>query len=194
MTDAAESWRSADPYAEALRDELANTRERIASFLHSGDQILTLLVTIAVGAGAALAARPSSIVAVLVPFGLVIPTAYTVRLNALIQHLGGYRKALEVQLNERLPHPVYVWEARIAPIVKRPTSQVTQAVFVVVWGGLVAVAAISFSRAEWPRVWLIPLLAAYTAVIVLAAVGIRKGNALFDETYDATMAALNPGA
>lgn len=179
---------------DALRSELQHTREQIATFLRSGDQILTLLVTIVLGSIVALSASFSAPVAVVVPLGLLIPGLYAIRLNALIQHLGGYRKALEEQLNLNLSPPAYIWESTVAPLIKHPKKANAHGILAAVWLGAVALASASVIHEDWSAWWVAPVVAAYSLVALALAAGVRQGDDLFDDTYQIAVIALSSGA
>lgn len=181
-----------DRRREALQSELAHVREQISGFLRSGDQVLTIFVTIVIALVIGLSSHYSTTIAVLAPLVLIVPGAYTVRLNALIQHLGGYRKALEERLNDELGDGVYFWEAAIAPIVKRPTTLASQAAFAMLWITLVSAAVVSVAWSDWSLWWLLPLTIAYSAVVVVVGAGVLAGNRLFERTYLATKEAISP--
>lgn len=181
----------AKQYADALRDEIASTRDQISGYLRSGDQIAALLVTIILAAAAALATHFSWLIAVTSPFGLFVPGLYVVRQNSLIQHLGGYRKALEEISNVGLPKPVFIWEAKVAPLVKGPTMRSAFIILFLVWLSLTGLATLSTLRAGWNLGWLAPLAVGYGLCIAVVGVGLRRGNALFGEAYDVAIASLD---
>lgn len=147
---------------------------------------MALFSAVVVAIVATLAGDYSPVLAVLAPFALVVPGLFAVRLNSLIQHLGGYRKAVEEEINRALPAAVYIWESDIAPLVKRPTVRATRAMFVAMWLALVSVAVVTVVRGDGTLWVLPPLVVAYSLIVAAVAAGIRQGNRLFDSTHRAT--------
>ena len=144
MTDVAFDERRHD----ALQDELDHARSAIHDFLRSGDQVFTVLMTIFLVGALTIARTRPEIVAVFLPMVLAVPGAYGLRLNALIQHLGGYCQAVEAELECLLAssgtkYRSRVWEDAVAPLVKQPASWFLGFVFTAVWLASVAAAGVA---------------------------------------------------
>jgi hypothetical protein len=168
----------------SLRAELEFTRKQIGEMLRAGDQVLAVVASLAVAVFVVSDVADPTLVAATIPFALLVPGAYALRLNALIQHLGGYRRALEEALNRELERDVHVWEIAVAPIIKTSISgSMLRVVLGALWIGAVGYALI---RLRWDGASLIAwtgLVAGYVAAGSMLALGWVKGLNMFEAAY-----------
>lgn len=181
---------------DALQNELDHARSAIHDFLRSGDQVFTVLVTIFLVGALTIARTRPEIVAVFLPMVLVVPGAYGLRLNALIQHLGGYCQAVEAELERLLAssgtrYRSRIWEDAVAPLVKQPASWFLGFVFTAVWLASVAAAGVALNHeAKWSGWWSVGAAAGYVVSALILGIGFRWGNQLFRKSLSISSAAL----
>jgi len=127
-----------DEESSILLAELDHVRKTIADLLKSGDQVLAVTAAAVGGIVLAFGNSHEKGLALILPLLLLIPLAYVTRLNGLIQHLGGYRKALEGQINALHGKVLLSWEADVAPLQKKSVNAyVLYGLVVCLWCALV---------------------------------------------------------
>jgi hypothetical protein len=176
-----------DDYEElrsSLMSELDYARETISQLLRSGDQLLTIVGTLAAAAFFAGHAYENAALRVTIPFILLIPAAFVLRLNALIQHLGGYRKGVEERLNALLKEDVFLWESDIVPVFKKShSSMLNIAVFGGVWLVSCIFACGNFSRTHLSNFATALLVFGYIGSAAAMTTSFIVGFRLFGRAY-----------
>lgn len=127
-----------DAESTILLAELDHVRKTIADLLKSGDQVLAVTAAAIGGIVLAFGNKNEKVLALILPLLLLIPLAYLTRLNGLIQHLGGYRKALEARINSLHGKILLPWEADVAPLQKKSVNAyVLYGLMICLWCALV---------------------------------------------------------
>src|SRR5205814_380620 len=106
--------------------------------------------------------------------------------NALIQHLGGYCKAIEDELDCALAgagtgYRTRVWENSVAPLVKRPASWFLVFVFGSAWLAAISVSGLVLNESRWSGWWSVVSGLGYVATAAVLVGGFSRGNRLFNE-------------
>lgn len=173
---------------QVLREELADCRTTLRELLKSGDQLLAVVVTIAAGVLALSDRSDLRIVLSGLPVALLGVATYVLRLNALIQHLGGYRMALEDALNREIGEAVLVWERRIAPQLKRSfSSSLNTAYFALVWLAALIAAFVAVIGSSWNPIACVAYLVFLGLWSTMLALAYFKGMRLFDAALSAAV-------
>lgn len=167
-----------------LKEELQHAQKTIVDFMKQGDQGLAALLTLLVAIVLLFERSRSDVVLIIFPFLLLIPAAYSLRLNALIQHLGGYRSAIEERLNEELGVDVYHWEASVAPVLKGSFASN----FLTALLGLFFVAscvngAMRMESVGWSVGMQVVIVLGYIACAIVLAAGFWQSLGLFGASY-----------
>jgi hypothetical protein len=171
---------------EYLMNELDHTRTRIGDLLKSGDQLLAIVGTLIAGLFFAVSAIDKIDLRLAAPFALLVPAAFVLRLNALIQHFGGYRKCLEERLNELLGKEVFCWESTIAPLLKKSYASLLSTITLgLVWAGSCAYALDALGQSHLGVAVKICLAGGYPLSGIALAAAQISGQRLFGRAYKA---------
>ena len=174
-----------------LLAELDHVRKSIADLLKSGDQVLAVTAAAFGGIVLVFGNKHEEILALVFPLLFLVPLAYVTRLNGLIQHLGGYRKALEARVNVLHEKVLLPWEAAVAPLQKQSVNAfVLYGLVICLWCALVGYAewVAESSRLSWLEATTLQTSYALGGLLVLIAwiTGLR----MFAKAYQASCNAM----
>jgi hypothetical protein len=181
-----------DPDSAVLVAELDHVRKSIADLLKSGDQVLAVTAAAFGGIVLAFGNKHENLLALLLPLLFLVTLAYITRLNGLIQHLGGYRKALEARINVLYGKILLPWEAKVAPLQKQSVNAF------VLYGLVICMWCASVCYAEWVAEnshlsWLeaVSLQASYFLGGLLVLIAWITGLRMFEKAYEASRNAMS---
>jgi hypothetical protein len=128
--------------------------------------------------------------ALILPLLLLIPLSYVTRLNGLIQHLGGYRKALEERINSIYGKVLLPWEGNVAPLQKRSVNAyVLYGLMICLWCALVGYAEWVIARSHLSLLESIGLQIGYALGGLLVLSAWITGLEIFGKAYQASIRA-----
>jgi hypothetical protein len=180
-----------DTESSVLLAELDHVRKTIADLLKSGDQVLAVTTAVFGGVVLAFGDKNENVLALVFPLLLLIPLAYLTRLNGLIQHLGGYRKALEARINSLHGKVLLPWEADVAPLQKQSVNAYAlYGLVICLWCALVGYGewVARHSRLSWLEAAGLQISYVLGGVLVLTAW--VTGLQMFEKAYQASYSAL----
>lgn len=174
-----------------LQSELENTRGSIRELLKSSDQILAVVVTgLAIGF-AVLHGSHSRTTYMLLPLVVSLPGFYILRVNAMIQHLGGYRRALEESINQVVTVEVLVWEKTVAPLLKRSLASNLQSyAMVALWLSSVGFSYYEMTQTNITSLETVAFSVTYVAAGALLGISLIGSRRLFEKSYDVALPVL----
>ncbi|KFF58025.1 hypothetical protein JF66_21720 [Cryobacterium sp. MLB-32] len=99
---------------DLLVKEAQDQGVRLTTYLVLGERVLTMGVTLLALLGTLVVINGQSYVLIGGPFALCVLVTYVLHLNTEAVSLGGYKSALETEVNRRVGSPVQFWESQIA--------------------------------------------------------------------------------
>jgi hypothetical protein len=134
---------TSEKITEMLFEECQEVGKKVSGLVELDERLVTVGATLIIGAATVAVAKGKEDILLGVPLAISALLSFIAYLHGELFALGGYKAALEEELNRRVGRPIIVWESHVSvPLRHRSRATITALAFLVLLYGAGSFAAV----------------------------------------------------